>query len=456
MYPIAEVTNASSEQIAYTSFEDNELGYWSLKPGSSISGISIITGKKTCSGGVIKTVPVGNYVVSLWASGNCSVNGQQGKQISVNKRNGAWRCLEWELNNVNTVDITGDNIDEVRLYPADAQMTTYAFDPLIGMTSKNDINNRINYYEYDAAGRLQHIRDDGFNILKKYQYTFQDNSENTGINRYPLWEYNGVTRILPCATDNNFSSGLRESEQVDNNPNSATYGKKRYVDAYPGHFPESDWQFTNNYRCKSELGELTGEREREQKNMNPCSAFGSTRWIVVETNSTSCPKPVEYRSLAIVDGEFYSTVCNTPGEEPVAYLVSLPEGYFTSTISVQDAINKANAYAQSLADANGQCRKVPIDLIFQNNSSNSTEKFNIYMTNVNTGTSYTFEDVQYNRTLGPIEQGDYDISIFPESYSESFPVYYFYYLGCLDYIYDGELSVSNVSLNYGCNTIKVE
>jgi hypothetical protein len=455
--PIAEVANASIEQAAYTSFEDNEFGNWSLKSGSVISTNNTITGKKTCGGGVTKTVPTGNYIVTAWASGNCTVNGQAGTQLAISKRNTSWRYLEWKLNNVSSVDVSGDNIDEVRLHPEDAQMTTYTYDPLIGMTSKADINNRIGYYEYDPAGRLLHIRDDGYNILKKYQYAFQDNNENADASRVPNWQYTGVSRDVPCSKDPNFITGVRELEQMDANSGSATYGKKRFVVGGSTALPESDWQFTNNYRCKEFEGQLTGELEREQKNMNPCSyVFGITRWVLVATNSPECPKPVLYKNPLIVQ-EFYSGLCNTPAEEPVPYPVTIPEGMFTSLISPQDAYDKAIAYGQQQADANGQCQILPIHINFANNSSNGTEKFTIYLHNQNTSDSYMFEDVQFTQSLGPITPGTYTIEIYPYSYTESSPVYYGYYFGCDYYIYGGEINaVYDIPLNYNCNTITVE
>jgi YD repeat-containing protein len=52
-------------------------------------------------------------------------------------------------------------------------MITYTYEPLIGITSQSDINNRITTYEYDGLGRLSLIRDQDGNIIKKYQYAYQ-------------------------------------------------------------------------------------------------------------------------------------------------------------------------------------------------------------------------------------------------------------------------------------------
>lgn len=63
--------------------------------------------------------------------------------------------------------------DDVRLHPADAQMTTYTHTPGIGLTSMSDENNRPTYYEYDELNRLSLLRDQDRNVLKQYQYHYR-------------------------------------------------------------------------------------------------------------------------------------------------------------------------------------------------------------------------------------------------------------------------------------------
>jgi YD repeat-containing protein len=65
--------------------------------------------------------------------------------------------------------------DDIRLHPAPALMTTYTYDPLIGVTSQTDPNNTVMFYEYDAFGRLRTIKDRDGNILKTMEYHYKAN-----------------------------------------------------------------------------------------------------------------------------------------------------------------------------------------------------------------------------------------------------------------------------------------
>jgi YD repeat-containing protein len=70
----------------------------------------------------------------------------------------------------------GGNVwfDDLRVHPADAEMTTYTHQPTVGLTSTSDANNRPVLYEYDVLNRLQLIRDAEGNIRKQFQYRFKN------------------------------------------------------------------------------------------------------------------------------------------------------------------------------------------------------------------------------------------------------------------------------------------
>lgn len=59
-----------------------------------------------------------------------------------------------------------------------AMVTTYTYTPLVGVISETSVTNYLSQYEYDTFWRLRLVRDKDNNILKKYCYNFQGQTEN--------------------------------------------------------------------------------------------------------------------------------------------------------------------------------------------------------------------------------------------------------------------------------------
>jgi len=55
-----------------------------------------------------------------------------------------------------------------------AQITSYTYDPLVGMTSATDSKGMTIYYEYDSFQRLKTIKDQNGNILKQTDYHYKN------------------------------------------------------------------------------------------------------------------------------------------------------------------------------------------------------------------------------------------------------------------------------------------
>jgi YD repeat-containing protein len=80
----------------------------------------------------------------------------------------------WQLNQQNytgSLTLTG-SIDDVRIFPSDALMTTYAYNPLIGMTASTDPNGKTTYFDFDKLGRLKNVKDNKGDIVKNYFYNY--------------------------------------------------------------------------------------------------------------------------------------------------------------------------------------------------------------------------------------------------------------------------------------------
>lgn len=229
-YPVAQVTNAPLEKVAYTSFEDDYGGGWIFQSQRALQ-VFAPTGKYGFDLGLMGPVSAwttpGDYIVSYWSkSGQQNVNGTMAK---TGRTILGWTYYEHKITVSTTawLNVAGNGIiDELRLYPAGARMNTFAYDPLIGMTSKCDVNNRITYFKYDVYSRLQQIKDQDGNVVKVFCYNFAGQPEDCSINSNAAWTPTGNTR---CQVQNSVNTGYQEREEVDQNSNSATYTQTRWV-----------------------------------------------------------------------------------------------------------------------------------------------------------------------------------------------------------------------------------
>ncbi|TRX50925.1 RHS repeat protein [Fulvivirga sp. M361] len=156
--PVAQVVNASSDEIFYTGFEDST-------DGNSADGDSK-TGRKSRTLGYTKLLeglPSGKYLLSYWI-----------------KTSGQWQKQESEVSVTTgsyTITLTGQ-IDEIRFRPVDAHMTTYVYDPLFGIKEVIDPNGQSLHYIYDDQGRLTHVLDQNKKVVESTTYQLVQNSKN--------------------------------------------------------------------------------------------------------------------------------------------------------------------------------------------------------------------------------------------------------------------------------------
>lgn len=189
--PIAEVQNATASQVAYTSFEPDSPGGWTYAaaPGQGREAGAARTGRwayRLGGTGVSYTLPTqdtpAQYELLAWVQGGIPT--VLDNQVAVGTAPqvqcvapGGWQLVRWRLAGTagHTVALAANGavlVDELRLYPVGAQMTSLTYDALGGISSKTDPSGRTTLYEYDALGRLLRVRDEQGRILTEQEYKY--------------------------------------------------------------------------------------------------------------------------------------------------------------------------------------------------------------------------------------------------------------------------------------------
>ena len=178
-YVVASAVNATADKIAYTSFEANGKGGWNFSTDNVVTGG--LTGFKAYQLDASHSLknaqsldPLSSsYTVTYWtkAINGMQVNGSIGELLYTT--NDGWKLYKHEAANTSNISVTGTGVvDEVRLFPSGALMSTVAYKEGIGKVAECDANNRLLFYEYDALGRLKLIRNQEKNVIKSYEYNY--------------------------------------------------------------------------------------------------------------------------------------------------------------------------------------------------------------------------------------------------------------------------------------------
>jgi hypothetical protein len=151
--PIAKAENAECDEILHESFESSMFSAYQSPSNPK-------TGRYSYGYPYDVELPSpGEYLLTYWQRESLEQD---------------WELVKQTITSDVTINSGSIQIDEVRLYPADARMTTYTYDPLVGVTSITDERNVTTYYEYDDFNRLKYIKDFEGNILKRYEYNYAD------------------------------------------------------------------------------------------------------------------------------------------------------------------------------------------------------------------------------------------------------------------------------------------
>jgi YD repeat-containing protein len=136
--------------------------------------------------------------------------------------------------------------DDIRICPADALMSTYTYEPGLGITSKADERGQTTIYNFDEIQRLKSITDNNGNLLKQFTYN------NKGICSAPV--YQAPTLEINCGTvDKKVVNGICET------------GIKKYTGSVPNE--------NGTYLCTYHYvwSDSSVSVDYTETNSNPCS-----------------------------------------------------------------------------------------------------------------------------------------------------------------------------------------
>jgi hypothetical protein len=86
---------------------------------------------------------------------------------------GKWNFKEVNFNGGNLTISDGTKIDDLRIYPKGSLMTTYTYDLIAGVNNISDWSGLNQRFEFDNFGRLIKTRDDQFNLLITFKYSYK-------------------------------------------------------------------------------------------------------------------------------------------------------------------------------------------------------------------------------------------------------------------------------------------
>ncbi|HEX6430511.1 MAG TPA: DUF5977 domain-containing protein [Niastella sp.] len=414
LYPIASIKNATGlNEVAYTSFETDGTGGWSGINSTNIeNNIPAVTGQRLYN--LTDNNPLtrsglntnAGYTISYWSkNGSYTVNGSGGsllRNLTINGEN--WNCYLHKVNNpsAGTITVVGNGkIDELRLYPGNATITTFSYTPLLGMSAQCDQNNRIIRYYYDVT-RLDRICDENGNIIKKFCYNYQGQPEVCAYVFRSIYKSGtftkqcteggiGSTVIYPVdegaytSTISQEDANQKAQNDVDtkgqayantmgictwyNDPKTVTFTKNNCIDGGVG--SAVDYDVPGNKYSSTISKSFANQQAQDEINL-----FGQTK-----ANDNGNCTWYSYE----VQGIFYNQNCPS-GETAQPYHVTVPLNLFTSNISREDANQKALADAQNKANTFGPCSQkvyAAIDVrvvnTYDNTPTNGYKEVSVYL-----------------------------------------------------------------------------
>ncbi|WP_407489354.1 DUF5977 domain-containing protein [Elizabethkingia anophelis] len=259
-------------------------------------------------------------------------------------------------------------------------ITTYTYNPLIGVTSITPPSGIREIYKYDLANRLESVKDIDGNLLKEYQYQYK---------KEVITHYN--TEKSQPFTRNNCPAGT-------------TPGIYNYI--VPA----------NKYSS------VISKADAEQQAQNDINANGQ----IFANNNATCTPIITYYSTE-KSQTFTKNNCST-GTTPGTYTYTVPANRYTSTVNQADADQKAqndiNANGQEQANLYATCTQTsctfnPVTIGISATFTPSGSSNVYYNLNFSSSTKPYFNfDSKQNLLIGKIDPGCAPTSTFQIGKSE--------------------------------------
>jgi len=269
-----------------------------------------------------------------------------------------------------------------------AHITSFSYEPLVGMTSQTDAKGMTTFYEYDSFGRLENMKDQNGDIVKNYKYNYAD---GTSLPARAVTYYNSV--LNQVFTKSCPSGGVAVTYTVEVGKYTSTQSQAA-ADALAQADASANGQaYANaNGSCSTPQpgGSYSNEAFTITRTKNNCSTGqgSSVSYPVPAGTYTSTISQADARAQAeaMVAAAAQTNAnnlgsCSTPepsgsypndtfivmrsknncpsGQNGIPIEFTVPANTYTSTISQADARMHAEAMlatqAQVYANANGSC-----------------------------------------------------------------------------------------------------
>jgi YD repeat-containing protein len=393
---LAKAYNASSAQIAFTSFENNN-GSWSYVE-SGVTTAEKKTGNKGYNGALSRSgLSSGNYIVRFWAKGNGSITVNGVSQAVTN----TWTFYSVRFSNINSVNINtnGNYIDEVAVSPVLSTLQSFTYNDDLQVTSESDNSGWIKKYEYDGFGRLLVTRDNEEKIMQAVSYE----------NRQFYNQQKSVTLSNYCAAG-----------QVSGPPVTYPVPANSYVSAISQADADQKAQWDIDYNALAYA-----------RNTGGCTTIQYNYEIWNDAVKNDCPS----------------------GYEGSRVIYTVPYGKYSSLISQADAQAKAqadlDANVQKNANDSGKCYKV-VD--FYANNYAGVEGYVVNLISKANGYQYIFNIEANGGLLGQLPLGLYELHIFNtggDTIMRSFSI------ACSYYTEGNSVDIDNVNITESCPNVTI-